>query len=274
MSKKKEELQLNIGLTTLKSLIPRWVTEACDSVLDTPSLWETAWSPVLIQDAVMSYVLKSAKDNFAAGTLFHNFQSHFTVKEAPEAETPAEHPEPCAEDPPEEPAEGFFHELEPEDATDDEADAVTTRDEPPSLDEQHRLLLARCLELRLLRQSDGGWHPGIIGHDLALSSRSNCVHCKTQVDATTGKIEKGSGRWRCRLAQRGRPANYLHLECTHSIVDRTQIENSVGFLRERISAVTDATERAAMVEAVDLLEPRLSEPSASSRSSFVAGMFA
>ena len=56
--------------------------------------------------------------------------------------------------------------------------------------------------------------------------------------------------------------------------DRTQIENSVRFLRERISAVTDATARSAIVEALDLLEPRLSEPSASSRSSFVAGMFA
>ena len=112
----------------------------------------------------------------------------------------------------------------------DEADAVVTRDESPSPDEQHRLLLARCLELRLLRKSDGGWHPGIIGYDLALSSRSNCAHCKTQFDATTGKIEKGSGRWRYWLAQRGRPDHYLHLKCTHSIVDRTQIENSVGFL--------------------------------------------
>ena len=85
------------------------------------------------------------------------------------------------EDPPEEPTEGFFHEPEPEDATDDEADAVVTRDEPPSPDEQHRLLLARCLELRLLRQSDGGWHPGIISHDLARSSRSSCVHLQDPI---------------------------------------------------------------------------------------------
>ena len=95
---------------------------------------------------------------------------------------------------------------------------------------------------------------GIIGYDLALSPRSNCVHGKTHFDATTGKIEKGSGRWRYRVAQRGRPYHYSHLKCTHSVVDRTQIENPVGFLRERITAVTDATERAAIVEALDLLD--------------------
>ena len=37
----------------------------------------------------------------------------------------------------------FSHEPELEGATDEEADAVVTRDEPPSLDEQHRLWLAR-----------------------------------------------------------------------------------------------------------------------------------
>ena len=81
------------------------------------------------------------------GTLFCNFLSNFTANEVPGAEIPAEHPEPCAEDPPEEPwtRAGGCHRF-------------VTRDEPPSPDEQHRLLLARCLELRLLRQSDGGWH--------------------------------------------------------------------------------------------------------------------
>ena len=100
----------------------------------------------------MPYVLKSAKDSFSAGTLFRNCRSIFTVNEAPEAEMSAVHPELCAEDPPEEPTEGFFHHPEPENATDVQADAVVARDEPPSPDEQHRLLLARCLELRLLRK--------------------------------------------------------------------------------------------------------------------------
>ena len=44
-----EELQLDIGLTTLKSLIPPWVTEACDSLLDTPLCGERAGVPLLFK---------------------------------------------------------------------------------------------------------------------------------------------------------------------------------------------------------------------------------
>ena len=243
-----EELQLDIGLTTLESIIPRWVTEPCDSLLDTPSLWESRYfsrcsHAVHIEICQGQLRCGLISDQISPPTRLQRLRYLQSILSLVQKTHPKNLPRVFSMN-----RNWRCHRWRGRPRSSPWRTSLAWRAASPIVGTMPRTAA-----------SSEVWRRPASGDHRLRSGIEFAVKLPSLQDPTWCNDGQDRERLRTMALSAGtkRQARPLFASQVHTFHRRSH--------PERITAVTDATDRAATVEALDVLETRLSEPSASSR---------